>query len=65
MSVSIQESGGRERVGDCLRGFYAPNLGWELLTKAEGEMVERRHSLAGRCIWGVWVLLGIAWWRGS
>lgn len=41
MSTSSQQSGRRENVDDCLRGFYAPDLGWELVTKAKGERAER------------------------
>lgn len=54
----------REGVEDCLGGFSAPGLGGELVTKVKGVMVERRHSLGGRCIWGVWGLECTGCWRG-
>lgn len=59
-----QQGGGRERVEECLGGFYAPGLGWQLVTKAQGVMVERRHSLDGRRVCGVSVLVCTEWWRG-
>lgn len=37
----------RMRGHDCLGGFCIPGLGWELVTKAKGDMVEKRHLSTG------------------
>lgn len=46
LGIDVQEQGGGR---ECLwlGGFDASGLGWELVTKAKGEMVERRHLLDG------------------
>lgn len=47
LGIGIQAVGlGREIR--WLGGFSASALGWELVTKAKGEVVERRHLLDGR-----------------
>lgn len=63
VSVSGQQRAERRCRGLPGRLFCTRPRG-ELVTKVKGVMVERRHSLGGRGIWGVWGLECTGWWRG-
>lgn len=67
LGVDVRQQGvGREREWRNVweGGFYAPGLGWQLVTKAPEVMVERRPSLDGRRVCGVSVLVCTEWRRG-